>query len=276
MSAPRWPLSGRPRTAPGMLVVRGAGAGCAGGRIRCLLGRRRTCQLSVPPWPMSAGLAPRAQQPLQLGVLVAVGGVDVDVQPELPGPRVVLGMRMIVGCRPPNRLPAARSRCPVVLASEFDDSPRTWLQNAASTAGIGGVDDQLTDAACHARQCRQATREPVAGHVEGGALRDRALPGGTGSCPAFCACEEGTGCGSPGRPGAPSGLRAWVRVRPEHGASGAAALEARKQDERVHCLPEVSCPFTSPWITLTSFFVAWTRNPCEVSHGPRSEAGSAW
>jgi len=39
LSAPRWPLSGRPRTAPGMLVVRGAGAGCAGGRIRCLLGR---------------------------------------------------------------------------------------------------------------------------------------------------------------------------------------------------------------------------------------------
>jgi hypothetical protein len=39
LSAPRWPLSGRPRTAPGMLVARGAGAGCAGGRIRCLLGR---------------------------------------------------------------------------------------------------------------------------------------------------------------------------------------------------------------------------------------------
>jgi hypothetical protein len=39
LSVPRWPLSGRPRTAPGMLVVRGAGAGCAGGRIRCLLGR---------------------------------------------------------------------------------------------------------------------------------------------------------------------------------------------------------------------------------------------
>ena len=39
LSAPRWPLSGQPRTAPGMLVVREAGAGCAGGRIRCLPGR---------------------------------------------------------------------------------------------------------------------------------------------------------------------------------------------------------------------------------------------
>jgi hypothetical protein len=39
LSAPRWPLSGGPRIAPGMLVVRGAGAGCAGGRIRCLPGR---------------------------------------------------------------------------------------------------------------------------------------------------------------------------------------------------------------------------------------------
>jgi hypothetical protein len=39
LSAPRWPLSGRPRIGPGILVVRGAGAGCAGGRIRCLPGR---------------------------------------------------------------------------------------------------------------------------------------------------------------------------------------------------------------------------------------------
>jgi len=34
------------------------------------------------------GSSAESEQPLQLGVLVAVGGVDVDVQPELPGPRV--------------------------------------------------------------------------------------------------------------------------------------------------------------------------------------------
>src|SRR5262249_60988518 len=43
---------------------------------------------------LGAGLADvggpgaESEQPLQLGVLVAVGGVDVDVQSELPGPRV--------------------------------------------------------------------------------------------------------------------------------------------------------------------------------------------
>jgi hypothetical protein len=46
---------------------------------------------------LGAGLADvdrpgaESEQPLQLGVLVAVGGVDVDVQWELPGPRVAAG-----------------------------------------------------------------------------------------------------------------------------------------------------------------------------------------
>jgi hypothetical protein len=46
---------------------------------------------------LGAGLADvggpgaESEQPLQLGVLVAVGGVDVDVQPEFPGPRVAAG-----------------------------------------------------------------------------------------------------------------------------------------------------------------------------------------
>jgi hypothetical protein len=37
------------------------------------------------------GPGAESEQPLQFGVLVAVGGVDVDVQPELPGPRVGTG-----------------------------------------------------------------------------------------------------------------------------------------------------------------------------------------
>src|SRR3981081_2625005 len=46
---------------------------------------------------LGAGLADvdgpgaESEQPLQLGVLVAVSGVDVDVQSELPGPRVATG-----------------------------------------------------------------------------------------------------------------------------------------------------------------------------------------
>jgi len=41
------------------------------------------------------GPGAESEQPLQLGVLVAVGGVDVDVQPELPGPllHVLIGYR---------------------------------------------------------------------------------------------------------------------------------------------------------------------------------------
>src|ERR1017187_1385312 len=143
------------------------------------------------------GSGAESEQPIQLGVLVAVGGVDVDVQPELPGPRV--GTR----AEDEGRLQAAEAGvrrpdldAPVVFPSEFDIA-EDLAPERGEPAGIGGVDDQLTDAACHARQCRQATRKPIADHVEGGALRDRALPGGTGSCPAFCACEEGTGCGSP-------------------------------------------------------------------------------
>jgi hypothetical protein len=45
------------------------------------------------------GPGAESEQPLQLGVLVAVVGVDVDVQSELPGPRVAAGLRRRAGCR---------------------------------------------------------------------------------------------------------------------------------------------------------------------------------
>ena len=51
------------------------------------------------------GPGAESKQPLQLGILVAVGGVDVDVQPELPGPRVAAGLRTRVGCGPPKPAP---------------------------------------------------------------------------------------------------------------------------------------------------------------------------
>jgi hypothetical protein len=76
---------------------------------------------------LGAGLAdvdgPGAEreQPLQLGVLVAVGGVDVDVQPELPGPRVAAGAEDEGGLRAAEagvgRLDLDAS---VVLQAEFD------------------------------------------------------------------------------------------------------------------------------------------------------------
>ena len=143
------------------------------------------------------GSGAESEQPLQLGVLVAVGGVDVDVQPELPGPRVG------TGAEDEGRLQAAEAGvrrpdldAPVVFPSEFDVA-EDLAPERGEPAGIGGVDNSsLMWHAMPVSVGRQpGSRSPAA--VEGGALRDRALPGGTGSCPAFCACEEGTGCGSP-------------------------------------------------------------------------------
>jgi len=116
-------------------------------------GSARTCQLSVPVWPTSAGLAPRASSRSQFGVLVAVGGVDVDMQSELPGPRVAAGAEDEGGLRTAE---AGVGRpdldASVVLPTEFDVA-EDGAPECGEPVGVGGVDDQFTDAACHARQC---------------------------------------------------------------------------------------------------------------------------
>ena len=52
-------------------------------------GSASTCQDASAGWPMSTSLAPARQEALELGVLIAVGGVDVDVQPGVPVLRLV-------------------------------------------------------------------------------------------------------------------------------------------------------------------------------------------
>src|SRR5438093_7289117 len=108
---------------------------------------------------LSAGLADvdgpgaESEQPLQLGALVAVGGVDVDVQSELPGPRVAAGAEDEGGLRAAE---AGVGRpdldASVVLPAEFDVA-EDLAPECGEPVGVGGVEDQLTDAACHARQC---------------------------------------------------------------------------------------------------------------------------
>ena len=98
--------------------------------------------------------ARESKQPLQLRILVAVGGVDVDVQPELPGPRVAAraaraeddgGLRAAeAGAGRPD-LDAS-----VVLPAEFDIA-EDIAPECGEPLGVGGVNDQLTDTACHAR-----------------------------------------------------------------------------------------------------------------------------
>jgi hypothetical protein len=153
-SAPRWPLSGRPRTAPGCSWSEGLDLGVQEAEFIAF----RVGQ-NVPAFGAAladvGGSGAESEQPLQFGVLVAVGGVDVDVQPELLGPPVG------AGAEDEGRLQAAEAglRGPdldasVVFAAEFDVA-EDLAPERGEPAGIGGGDDELTDATCHARQCRQ-------------------------------------------------------------------------------------------------------------------------
>jgi hypothetical protein len=98
------------------------------------------------------GPGAESEQPLQLGVLVAIGGVDVDVQSKLPGPRVAAGAKDEGGLRAAE---AGVGRpdldASIVLPAEFDVA-EDLAPECGEPVGVGGVDDQLTDAACHARQ----------------------------------------------------------------------------------------------------------------------------
>ena len=99
------------------------------------------------------GPGAESEQPLQLGVLVAVGGVDVDVQSELPGPRVAAGADDEGGLRAAEAdVGRPDLDASVVFPAEFDVA-EDLAPECGEPVGVGGSDDQLTDAACHARQC---------------------------------------------------------------------------------------------------------------------------
>lgn len=100
LSAPRWPLSGRPRTTPGCLWLEGLEPGVQEAEFVAFWVGQNVPALGTALADVG-GSGAESEQSLQLGVLVAVGGVDVDVQPELPGPRVGTRLRTRVGCRPP-------------------------------------------------------------------------------------------------------------------------------------------------------------------------------
>ncbi len=97
---------------------------------------------------------PRAEgeEPLELGVLVAVGGVDVEVQRELAGTRV--GAR----AEDEGRLRAAEPDVgradldrAVLLAVELDVAEDV-APEPGEQLGVGAVEDQLADAGRHASQ----------------------------------------------------------------------------------------------------------------------------
>ncbi|KZM79255.1 hypothetical protein A0J59_10545 [Cellulosimicrobium sp. I38E] len=55
--------------------------------------------------PDVGGSRPEGEEPLELGVLVAVGGLTSRCSGSLPARGSVLGLRMRVGWRPPNPTP---------------------------------------------------------------------------------------------------------------------------------------------------------------------------
>ena len=115
-------------------------------------GSARTCQLSVPVWPMSAGLAPRASS-RSSSASWSRWSRGVDVQSELPGPRVAAGAEDKGGLR------AAEADVGRPDLSMLPSSSRPEYDVAEDAApecgepvGVHAIDDQLTDAARHARQ----------------------------------------------------------------------------------------------------------------------------
>jgi hypothetical protein len=108
---------------------------------------------------LGAGLADvggpgaESEQPLQLRVLVAVGGVDVDVESELPAPRIAARAEDQGGLRAAEAdVGRPDLDASVVLPAEFDVA-EDLAPECGEPVGVGGVDDQLADAACHARKC---------------------------------------------------------------------------------------------------------------------------
>jgi hypothetical protein len=98
------------------------------------------------------GPGAKSEQPLELGLLVPVSRVDVDVQPELPGLRVAARAEDEGGLQPAEagvRRPDLDAS--VVFAAEFDVA-ENLAPECGQPLGVGAVDDQLTDAVCHIRQ----------------------------------------------------------------------------------------------------------------------------
>src|SRR5215470_9258275 len=103
------------------------------------------------------GPGAESKQSLQLSVLVAIGGVDVDVQSELPRPRVAAWAEDEGGLRAAEAdIGRPDLDASVVLPAEFDVA-QDIAPECGKPVGVGGVNDQLTDAACHGGQSTETT-----------------------------------------------------------------------------------------------------------------------
>jgi hypothetical protein len=100
----------------------------------------------------AGGRGAESEQALQLGGLVTVGRADVDVQPELrPGPRVASRAEDEGRLRPGGAGSRPDLDASVVFPAEFDVA-EDLAPETGQPLGVSGVNDQLSNPACHARQ----------------------------------------------------------------------------------------------------------------------------
>jgi hypothetical protein len=91
---------------------------------------------------------PGGQEALELGILIAVGGVDVDVQPGMPVLRLVVADeedRRLRAAEPIARTYLDAARLFAIQLHEVQDlapEPRQHL-------GVAALEHELTDTACH-------------------------------------------------------------------------------------------------------------------------------
>ena len=97
---------------------------------------------------MSMSLAPRGQDALKLGVLIAVGGVDVDVQPCVPG------LRLVVADEDDRRLRAAEPFARAYLDEDLLFAIKLYevadlAPEPGKHLGVAALENELTDTARH-------------------------------------------------------------------------------------------------------------------------------
>jgi hypothetical protein len=97
---------------------------------------------------MSTSLAPGGQEAIELGVLIAVGGVDVDVQPDMPV------LRLVVADEEDRRLraaePFARTYLDAALLFAIElNEVQDLAPEPRQHLGVVALEHELTDTACH-------------------------------------------------------------------------------------------------------------------------------
>jgi hypothetical protein len=97
---------------------------------------------------MSTSSAPGGQEALKLGVLIAVSRVDVDVQPGMPVPRIVVADEEDRRLRAAEPLARPYLDAGFLLAIKLDEA-QDLAPEPRQHLGVAALEHELTDTACH-------------------------------------------------------------------------------------------------------------------------------